>query len=670
MNKKKTILTLLIFITLLIVGISVTFAYFTAEIKVESSSSKVEAQTKVNDKLSYRSSKDINLQINLENFNKNSGNIKDTADLNVTLTSRLANYAKYNYSLYFEIKRNTFIYSTLDKKPELLLKVTDPNENVITEIEGLNYVTLNGESGFDITEERDDILISKDYNIETADTTNQTWKFEIIFLNLDDIQNDNSGKNLEASLKIKEKAQKEYTMYSWNEIPFLDANIDTTIKELKNMEISSLYHSFRNTNFKDGSVANVVSKLKQNNINVYWLTGDYSWYNNIERIKAKIDELYNYNSLNSENSIKGIVLDIEWHIVAALKEIPIDTIEVYANTISEAYDYAKKRGIVLVNCIPFNYDKYFADDSQYNDSEKARAKVAFEKIISNADRISIMNYQRNLMLTRLENEIPLAKKYNKRIETIAEFGRLKDSNKTTTLEVDADPIGYAKRLWSDIENHYNYAKLGYSYHYLNQALFVVQAYDRIAFKLLLNDEEIESDNLNVLFDTGECSEMKSGSDAHLPKNKKYDFYVDGYETISEERDTLDDKTKLYTLNLKNASKNTLEIYPRIYNESTNNYTAVSEGTITLTRKSTKEKYNTSVNDNKYATTRAQILNNTEYIITYVDANGVLYTLDYAKAKNQSGEIVYINNKNKNMVIPSGFKTNLYVTPTFYFSKAN
>jgi len=48
MNKKKTILTLLIFITLLIVGISVTFAYFTAEIKVESSSSKVEAQTKVN----------------------------------------------------------------------------------------------------------------------------------------------------------------------------------------------------------------------------------------------------------------------------------------------------------------------------------------------------------------------------------------------------------------------------------------------------------------------------------------------------------------------------------------------------------------------------------------------------------------------------------------------
>ena len=54
--------------------------------------------------------------------------------------------------MYLDIAKNELTYTTEEKKAELILTVTDKDGNPITNIEGLNYVTVDEISGFDISE--------------------------------------------------------------------------------------------------------------------------------------------------------------------------------------------------------------------------------------------------------------------------------------------------------------------------------------------------------------------------------------------------------------------------------------------------------------------------------------------------------------------------------------
>ena len=110
---------------------------------------------------------------------------------------------RYNYNIKLSIESNNLVYSTPNNTPELLIKVHDPNGIELTHIEGLNYVTSNGYSGFDVTTVTGDYYIANNYEIKTSDEVRQTWNIELIFINLETNQDVNTAKDFNAKLEME-----------------------------------------------------------------------------------------------------------------------------------------------------------------------------------------------------------------------------------------------------------------------------------------------------------------------------------------------------------------------------------------------------------------------------------------------------------------------------------
>ena len=210
MEKKKTFI--IIAVALLVLSIGLTFAYFIAKTG-PGSSANANVTTGTVDDLKFNVSKEnLSLNINQFNFASGSGNITDT----VTATARLKanstkNTATYNYYVYFQIDSNNYVYTTTDKKPEIVLSITGPNGE-ITSVDGLTYVSATNADGtvvkgFDITESKQSLIkIADSFEISSSSSTNYTnqeWTFTVTFINLDTNQVGNQNKTLTGKVLIQ-----------------------------------------------------------------------------------------------------------------------------------------------------------------------------------------------------------------------------------------------------------------------------------------------------------------------------------------------------------------------------------------------------------------------------------------------------------------------------------
>ena len=233
----------------LILTIGITFAYFMARTGA-GAQSNVNITSDTVDDLKFSVDKDINLSANQFNFAQGNGNLSDsvtaTASLKANSTKKSATY---KYNVYFLIEDNDYIYTNVNKMPEIMLNVTGPNGE-ITSIVGLEYTTsFDSENkrieGFDITTINSKILkIASDYEISSDSSTNYTnqeWKVKVTFVNLSSNQTDNEGKKLTAKVII----QKESIPFTLEEVAKSGNNLAEVIKTLGDKSIpavSGIYH--------------------------------------------------------------------------------------------------------------------------------------------------------------------------------------------------------------------------------------------------------------------------------------------------------------------------------------------------------------------------------------------------------------------------------------------
>ena len=214
MDKKKK--RIFIVIVSLLIGISVSFAYFVIQIGKDTSVD-VNVNTDDLDDLKFEVSKNINLSADQFNFASGKGDISDNAIAKASLKANSTkNLATYNYYVYFNVLKNNYIYTTSDNKPEILLTITDPNGAEVTSINGLNYVNAtnaNGTvvNGFDITTYKGLITVAFNHEItsnSSTNYTNQEWNFKVTFINLDSDQSKNGENSLEAEIIIQKDEKK------------------------------------------------------------------------------------------------------------------------------------------------------------------------------------------------------------------------------------------------------------------------------------------------------------------------------------------------------------------------------------------------------------------------------------------------------------------------------
>ena len=207
-NISLTVIFLLILLVLALLIGKFTFSYLAPDIKDD-----VEGQGEVTasgDTLIFTKGNNLSLKATTDNFNGASSNLTSTTNPSVKLVaSNKTNNATAIYYAGIKIKSNTYKYSTDAKTAEIILTVLDENgDAVTTSADDLSYVTVNGVSGFDITEKVGVFNISVDHPIATKSSTSgttHTWTFTLTFINLETDQSINE----DGSLEMKAILQKD-----------------------------------------------------------------------------------------------------------------------------------------------------------------------------------------------------------------------------------------------------------------------------------------------------------------------------------------------------------------------------------------------------------------------------------------------------------------------------
>lgn len=208
MSKKQNIILFIIFIvTLLIITLSASLAFFTHQrISYETNKNNVTSATM--ETLVFNAGDPINVNATSWNFGENMPSLVGKTEPSVTLIAGSeGRFASYKYNVDVHLDYNDFIY-TVNNEAELLLVVHDPEGNLVMDCDNLEYKTIGAYAGFDITGKEGVFAISHDYVIETNTTVTQTWKFEIIFINYPIIQDVNRGKRLTGYIKVGQEGEK------------------------------------------------------------------------------------------------------------------------------------------------------------------------------------------------------------------------------------------------------------------------------------------------------------------------------------------------------------------------------------------------------------------------------------------------------------------------------
>ena len=205
-NKTKTLILIAI-VTLLVFVSGITYAYFQTQGN-NGANANVNVLSSSTDNLIFTVEKDIYINASVANFGEGMGDLSDDTNATATLIpNNYDNTASAMYNIYIIIESNNLDYTTSNNTPELLLNVTDPNGNKLTNITGL----VHYEEGFDITTRTGGFLIASDYVIEANNATEvQNWNIEITLANLDSNQNANTGKNFSAKIYMTQEKMSSY----------------------------------------------------------------------------------------------------------------------------------------------------------------------------------------------------------------------------------------------------------------------------------------------------------------------------------------------------------------------------------------------------------------------------------------------------------------------------
>ncbi len=207
-NKKQIILSIITIVTLAILVIGASFAYFAAQGNTSAQTSAT-VKTYTVDVFSFETGDPISFSLNQENFASGKGNQTGNTFAKAILTANnKTNTATDHYNLYLNISENTFTYTQNENTPEILLTITD-GTNPVTNITSLTYKTVtdgkgNSISGYDITNKTGLITLFSNREITTTSTKTENWNITVTFVNYNANQTGNAGKSFNAKLIIQQ----------------------------------------------------------------------------------------------------------------------------------------------------------------------------------------------------------------------------------------------------------------------------------------------------------------------------------------------------------------------------------------------------------------------------------------------------------------------------------
>lgn len=202
MSKKQTIFLTIIFIMCFcILSISTGLALFTLDVSFETQRDKATAATMPT--IVFNAGDAIQMEANSFNFVEPGQNlISETTSTAELYAGSDPEVAQEYYDLKVNIEINDFTYTTSSNEAELLLIITDPDGQIVRNVDDLTFVSAGGYDGFDITGKTGVYEVAKNRLIETSSYTIDSWKFQVVFVNYEHSQDTNRGRTLMGNIII------------------------------------------------------------------------------------------------------------------------------------------------------------------------------------------------------------------------------------------------------------------------------------------------------------------------------------------------------------------------------------------------------------------------------------------------------------------------------------
>ena len=206
-NKKNKIMTMVFIVSILMLVVSTTYAFFAPQ-NGGTTSTNATVTSNTTDLLTFSINRDISFTVTQALFAENGENQSGDATATATLTpNNKTGAATMNYYLYLNLQSNPTVYSEANTNhdPELMLQVFDGNNQLVT-LTGLGtQKTIKGVTGYDITGVRGLKTLLDNHAISATNNTAaiENWRIVITLINLDVNQNDNTGKTISAEIIIR-----------------------------------------------------------------------------------------------------------------------------------------------------------------------------------------------------------------------------------------------------------------------------------------------------------------------------------------------------------------------------------------------------------------------------------------------------------------------------------
>ncbi len=324
-DRKTKAYLMFVISVLIVVNIGVTAAYFANNLFDDNIN--VNVNTTGGPVLTFSTSDELILDIDFDEFDLSTSN----ESVSVTTTAKLNyEYEAYeeDYSIYFSISENEYVYTTSGKTPELILYIESPDGTPITSIEGLSYITENGATGFDITEVTGFFIITENYEISKGNDTvyvTDDWVFTLYYVNLSNDQSFNSDAVFESEIIIQDEI---YPTISISSSYKKTTNYSTATAALTSLECSSgdytwnyKYNSIDITDFSRITVCDIV---KENTTNYQTISDYIVSLAGTEQGEGKVvvENGYRYEGNDPDNYVyfNGEI----WRIIGAFATYTVD----------------------------------------------------------------------------------------------------------------------------------------------------------------------------------------------------------------------------------------------------------------------------------------------------------------------------------------------------------
>ena len=208
-KKNAIVLSIVAIVTLIVLVVGATFAYFKAQGGI-AGSTEVKVTTYTTDMLTFTTGSAISLYADQSSFGQEKGSLSGETFAKATLVANnKTNEATDNYYVYFNIENNTFKYTLGEDKPELILTVTGPDGEV-TELPGLTHTTVQDRenksiSGFDVTTTNGLITIANKKTITATPNKEEQYTLKLTFVNYEGDQTENATSTLSAKVMIQKE---------------------------------------------------------------------------------------------------------------------------------------------------------------------------------------------------------------------------------------------------------------------------------------------------------------------------------------------------------------------------------------------------------------------------------------------------------------------------------